>query len=258
VATALGPRDDAWLDRAVRDPKTAVDIWPWWADATDARYLLNRAMCQMWTEVRWRPPASAEESLLFDEVLGLLRQAQALDPALAYPWREWRQMLELRGSRDPVAAFVRERALSMSDEAKAAPLVGYRRRPVTVVHEGWHLPVPGSLAERRTDEEWAGEESGRSITLAATTTGLDDGTPMPAREFLRRFADHLGDDVFRHDGDGIVGISRLTSDASSGVEIGILEGYAAVAGSGAAIRVVIDDPSDWEWAVETWRSLRHP
>jgi hypothetical protein len=47
----------------------------------------------------------------------------------------------------------------------------------------------------------------------------------------------------------------LITDASSGVEIGILEGYAAVSGSGAAIRIEFDDPADWQWALDTWRSL---
>src|SRR4029079_10081699 len=38
-------------------------------------------------------------------------------------------------------------------------------------------------------------------------------------------------------------------------EIGILEGYSAVAGSGAAIRIEFDDPGDWQWALDMWRSL---
>ena len=54
IATALGPRDIAWLKAAIADPRVAVDVTPWWADATDARYLLNRALCLMWLDVRWR------------------------------------------------------------------------------------------------------------------------------------------------------------------------------------------------------------
>ena len=57
LATALGPRDDAWLERALADPRIAIDILPWWADAADGRFLLNRALSLMWTEVRWRRPA---------------------------------------------------------------------------------------------------------------------------------------------------------------------------------------------------------
>jgi hypothetical protein len=29
-----------------------------------------------------------------------------------------------------------------------------------------------------------------------------------------------------------------------------------VLGRGAAIRIVIDDPLDWKWALDTWRDLR--
>jgi hypothetical protein len=28
-----------------------------------------------------------------------------------------------------------------------------------------------------------------------------------------------------------------------------------VAGSGAAIRIEFDDPADWQWALDIWRSL---
>ena len=52
-----------------------------------------------------------------------------------------------------------------------------------------------------------------------------------------------------------MGRATLSSDASSGVEVGVLEGYSAVAGSGAAIRIVFDDPADWQWAIDIWRSL---
>ena len=54
----------------------------------------------------------------------------------------------------------------------------------------------------------------------------------------------------------MLGRARLVTDASSGIEVGVLEGYSAIRGSGAAIKVEFDDPEDWQWAVETWRSLR--
>jgi hypothetical protein len=39
------------------------------------------------------------------------------------------------------------------------------------------------------------------------------------------------------------------------VEVGVVEGYSAVTGSGAAIRILFDDPEDWRWALDTWRAL---
>ena len=52
-----------------------------------------------------------------------------------------------------------------------------------------------------------------------------------------------------------MGRARINSDESSGVAVGVLDGYSAVNGSGAAIRIVFDDPNDWQWALDMWRSL---
>jgi hypothetical protein len=52
-----------------------------------------------------------------------------------------------------------------------------------------------------------------------------------------------------------MGRATLSSDATSGVEVGILEGFSAVVGSGAAIRIEFDDPADWQWAIDMWKSL---
>ena len=253
IATVLGPRDEAWLDAAMADPRVALDITPWWADATDGRYLLHRALTLLWLEVRWRAPAVEGETDLLDEVHRLLTRAYPMDPALPYPWHAWAELCAYRGISDQMARQVASRA---AREPEPDPPVGYRRDPVRITHEGWGLEVPGWYAERRTPEEWWGGGTGRSITIAATRTGLSDGTPMPAQAFVEQFATDLGPDALAHRDGEVLGRARLTTDASSGVEIGVLEGYSAIRGSGAAMRVSFDDPADWSWAVETWRSLR--
>lgn len=250
IATSLGPRDDEWLEMAVGDPRIAIDVAPWWADAIDAKSLLNRALCLMWTQVRWRPPADADERAVNDEVLRLLARAFPLEPSLPYPWREWRELTTWRGSVDAMSRQVEARATRTG----AGPLVGYRRRPVSIIHEGWELEVPGAFAERRTDEEWWGGDGGRSITLAATETGTDEG-PMPALDFLRQVAPDLGPEALTHEDGEVIGRARLSTDPTSGVEVGVLEGYSAVRGRGAAIRITFDDSADWQWALEMWRSL---
>ena len=252
IATMLGPRDDAWLDRALADPQVAIDVSPWWADATDARYLLNRALCLMWTEVRWRPAVEPAEQKLLDEVARLLWQAFPFDPSLAYPWREWRELLQIRGIEDPAAVrLVEERSATTPDDR---PLIGYRRAPVTVVHEGWALEVPGSFSERRSAEEWWGGDGGRSITLAAVETGTDSG-PMSPEAFLQQVAGDLGSEGLTHQAGNVVGRARLGADASSGVEVGVVDGYSATWGRGAAVRITFGDPADWQWALDTWRAL---
>ena len=250
IATNLGPRDDEWLESAVGDSRLAIDVTPWWADATDARHLLNRALCLMWTDVRWRAPATDDERRVHDEVLKLLTRAFPLDPSLPYPWRDWHELARLRGSDDAMSRQIEGRA----ERAEASPPIGYRRRPVRILHEGWELDVPGSFSGGRTDEEWSGGEAGRSITIAATATGTPSG-PMSAHAFLDQVAPDLGGDALTHVDGELIGRARLSTDATSGVEVGVLEGYSAVVGRGAVIRIVFDDSADWRWALETWRAL---
>lgn len=250
ILTALGPRDAGWLDAAVADPRVAIEITPWWADATDGRYLLNRAVCLLWREVRWRPPAIEEESALLDEVHRLLTRAFQIEPDLPYPWPAWHELSKARGINDHMARLVGDRAVKTPGQAP----IGYRRDPVVVSHGGWALEIPGFFAERRTEDEWWAGGSGRSITLAATETGTGYG-PMTADEFLRQVADDLGPEALNHRAGRVNGRARLATDTTSGVEVGVVDGYAAVAGSGAAIRVTFDDPEDWRWALDTWRAL---
>lgn len=252
IATPLGPRDEAWLESALSDARIAADVRPWWADAMDARYLLDRALAILWLHVRWRPPASTDERADVDEALRLLRRAFPVDPALAYPWREWRQLIELRGAdSDTMARQVAARAAV----EPAGPAIGYRHEPVTIVHEGWALTIPGSFAEQRTREEWSGGDGGRSVTIAAVATGTAEA-PMRPDAFLARVAADLGPDALQHRNGEVQGRARLSTDASSGIEIGVLDAYSAVTGHGAAMRITFDDPDDWEWAVSSWRALR--
>jgi len=250
IATSLGPRDDAWLEAALADSRLALDITPWWADATDARCFLNRALCLMWTDVRWRQPVDDGEKAIHEEVIRLLSRAFPLDPSLPYPWREWKQLTSFRGTADAMTRQVETRAA----RAPNGPLIGYRRAPVRILHEGWELEIPGGFSERRTEDEWWGAEAGRSITLAATQTGTVAG-PMSADDFLLQVAPDLGHDALTHRSGELVGRARISTDASSGVEVGVLEGFSAVRGRGAAIRIVFDDSADWQWALDMWRAL---
>jgi hypothetical protein len=251
IATALGPRDDEWLKEAVNDPRIAIDVWPWTPDARDARYLLNRALVQMWSDVRWRAPATQPERNTIEEVLRLLRKAFPLDPALPYPWREWKEMLDLASAADPLYDRIAKEAAAVGD----GPLIGYRRDNVVAVHGGWALEIPGSFAERRTDEEWWAGEGGRSITLAAVSTGTDKG-PMTAEAFLDQVSGNLGGGALTHRDGQVVGKARLAVDDGAEVGHAVLDAYSAVRGSGAALRIEIHDPADWEWALGMWRSLR--
>ena len=259
MATVLGPRDDAWLERALADPRVAADVWPWVADAMDARYLLGRALSQLWLEVRWRPPAGADEIQLVDEILATLRRAYPLEPGLAWPWPAWRELLELRGQ--PI------RRRGPCSIAGRAPLVGgpagddaaADRLPPRSRHDhprGLGARGPGLVHEPATAEEWSGGEAGRSVTLAGDRDRRgrppDDGRAVPP---AGRRPSRAGRDRARRRRRPRPGAARRPTRAP-GVEVATVEGFSAVRGRGAAIRIEIDDPQDWKWALDTWRGLR--
>ena len=251
LATVLGPRDEDWLDSAIADPRVALGVTPWWADATDGQYLLNRALVLMWLQVRWRTPAMEGEADLFDEIHRLLSRAYPLDPELAFPWHPWSELTTLRGIDDPMA---RQAAARATTEPEQDPPVGYRRDPVVIRHEGWTLEIPGAFAERHSRGmvgRWHGSEhhAGR------------DGDRPPRRdadEWRRvhravrgrpRSGRHRAPCRGRR-GSRTIDDRRLVG--RGGRDPG---GYSAVTGSGAAIRIEFDDPGDWQWALEMWRAL---
>jgi len=208
----------------------------------------------MWTEVRWRSPATRDERAVLDEVLRLLRRAFPLDPGLAYPWREWREILEHAAvPSDPITERVAAEAAGAT-ATSGSPPIGYRRGPVTVLHSGWQLTIPGSWTEERASHGWWGGEGGRNVGLSMTRLGVGDAPESPGA-FLDRFAGHLGRNALAHRAGPLVGRGHVTVESSSGVEVATLEAWSAVPGLGATMRVEVHDPRDWEWALDLWRSL---
>ena len=78
---------------------------------------------------------------------------------------------------------------------------------------------------------------------------------MTAEAFLQQVAGEPGSETLTHRAGSVVGRARLSSDASSGVEVGVVEGYSATLGRGAAVRILFEDATDWKWALDVWRGL---
>jgi hypothetical protein len=264
VVTPMGFRDVAWFEAVAEDPGRGTDVFPWWSDGQGADYLLNRALSEMWTQVRWRPPINDDEISLYEDVLDLLQQAYALDPDLDYPWREWREMdrhfedaFGYKQSDPEVAKEVARRAAKV----RTKPLVGYRRGPVTVDLPGrWSVTVPGSFAETWEDNRttWSGWDSVRSVWVTTYTFLNKDGTPYSAEETLAQSRDRAGE-RFDYRGDHVLGRAFLEYVEADGEAEGYwrLCGRSAAAGHLAGFTICITDPAYRQWAIDTWHGIQH-
>jgi hypothetical protein len=267
VVTPMGFRDAAWFAAVAADPAKGTDIFPWWKEGQRVEYLLSRALCLMWTEVRWRPPIADDEVTLYEDVIGLLHKAYDLDPQRDYPWREWREMdrhfedaFGYKQSAPRVAAEVARRAAKVRN----GPLIGYRRRPVTVdLPPRWSITIPGSFAETWENKHttWSAWDSVCSVWVTTYTFLNKDGTPLSAAETLAQSRDRPGErfDYRRGKVIGRAFLEYVRQDEEDEGEVSYwrLCGRSAAAGHLAGFTICFTDPAYRQWALDTWHTIQH-
>ena len=249
VATPMGPRDRNWLQRVTEDPRQGIDVFSWWEPGRGATYRLGRALAEMWTSVRWRPPETAEEAAQLQRILAWLQSAHLRDPALDYPWREWEELRGYLDEADPVPSHARR---------PTGPLVGYRRRKVRVrLDNGWSISIPGSFAESREgDGTYCAWGDGKTVwftSLEDTSAenappamellpGLDTGErPIEIPALAERFAVRAG----------VVDYSEERQRLHK------LNARVALPGRLVLFTLVYDRPEKEAWAIETLESVQH-
>ncbi len=249
VATPMGPRDREWLQRVAEDPRQGLDVFSWWEPGRGAAYRLGRAVAEMWTSVRWRPPETAEEVGQLQRILAWLHSAYVRDATLDYPWREWEELRNYLGEADPVPPHARR---------PTGPLIGYRRRNVRVrLGNGWSISIPGSFAESREgDGTYCAWGDGKTVwftSLEDSRTedappaevllpGLDTGErPMEIPDLSARFAVRAG----------VMDFSEETQRLHK------LNARVALPGRLVLFTLVYDDPEAEAWAIATLESVEH-
>ncbi|MDQ3265165.1 MAG: hypothetical protein M3Y59_16155 [Myxococcota bacterium] len=240
LLTPMGPRDLSWLKAVHADPRSGMDVFPWWEEGTRGATQLGRAMTRLWTEMVWRPPLLEEERKLFRDVAVRLAAAYRDDPSLDFPWSEWRDLLGYLGMGGTLSEEVSRRAASKDTDHK----IGYRRRPVRVLLEqGWSLRIPGSLAESLLPSKtWVGRDHRRTIRF----TPLEPATGAPQ---LPEGA--VSTSIVEHRG------ARVRSRAMVRTGGGACS-LIALCHSGdrrALCAITSEDPEDHDWMMETWRSI---
>jgi hypothetical protein len=93
--TPLGPRDRDWFWKVSTGSIHPKEFFPWFDAGLGADYFPNRALVQMWNNVRWRNPVNESETALLKSVVNSLKVAYNLNNALDFPYGEWIELLNL-------------------------------------------------------------------------------------------------------------------------------------------------------------------
>ncbi len=251
VATQLGPRSAAWLEAVRREPRSGIDVFPWWDEERDAMYFRGLALTEAWRAVRWRPPLTDTERADLERVATWIEKAHGLDPELELPWAEQSEILTYLEESSLRATRAHLKAAELGDGR-----VGYRRRPVRVeLSGGWRLTVPGELAERWDERgTWVGWDETRSVFFNSFT-GASDGPPPSTEDTLRRMPPLDGDELLELARGDLRGIAALSEGEEDGRPVYRLEAHAAIGPHAAIGTLVFSERADRDWALTTWGSL---
>jgi len=247
--TQLGPRDQGWLLRMSQGAIDYGEFFPWYNVGLDANYYLNRALVQMWSEVRWRKPATDTERRLLDSVLAALALAYTLNPEFDFPRNEWRDLLTLADREIP--GHVREKA-------SGAGRIGYRRNTVkTTLPGSWRIQTEGSFSDFEPDSDgsFVSVDPPREIWFTAYSFSAND----PDQTFQRMRDKALGEKrELVSERENYVAIADVTTQRKYFSKYYLLKSSSVGVLCRSVLTIVFRDPSDRDWAIRVWKSLSPP
>jgi hypothetical protein len=206
----------------------------------------------MWVDVRWLKPINDSETAVLEDIADSLSRAFELDPSLRYPRAEWRKILEFL-NRDGAEAG------PASQSVDGEPTIGYRRNSVTVaLPGGWRIKTLGSFSDFEADEEndlcavdppkeiWF---TAFQFTVASSSSRFDS----VKNDRRKSHADYLieRDDYF-------VQATIPNERRETGEKYFVLNSSNLAIGTRAVCTILLSDPNQRDWAVETWRSIQPP
>lgn len=242
VLTAMGPRDAAWREAVLAEPRRAADAFAWW-DRGPGQEARSRALLAMWHDVAWREPLDADERETLERVDADLTEARRANRELVLPYAEWAEVLDWLGADDEHAQKIRAKAKGTE------PTIGYRRYPMEIeLAGGWMLELGGAFVGRYDDDgaRWWATDGDRVVELTSfTAEGETDSQRLldvapPRHPVIAELA---------------AGAIRGRAEAYDDGDVRVVHGLVASAPH-VAILTCKGSRADEDWALATWRSLR--
>ena len=236
AATSLGFRDRAFFEQP-----SPERFFPWWDQGLTAQTLKNMALCKMWLDILWHPPAGAGERQDVENCRILIDRALELGAEFAAD----------EGVED-IAALLRDEPL---DDTPGAGRIGYWRQTVWYLDPcGWSIALPAYYREEGgSDGQLCSLLYGdravymRSYVYEAEVTQLAWPEPKTEgySEYLRFETDRYR--VVIESGGGV---------DEDGISWSVWQGTYNAHGGAARISVVSPDKADAAWAEKVLRSVQ--
>jgi hypothetical protein len=245
--TPMGPRDADWFEKTAKDGSEGRDFFAWWNPGLNAEYFLNRALVQMWAQVRWRRPSNALETADLKYVAESLDVAYKLDPKLNFPWAEWAEILGYLDISDPL----------VSSRANGRPAIGYRRRDAQVsMPGGWWITVPGTFSEFRADEDhnYYAFDPPREVWFTSYRFTDQDGEAFSAA----RAQILASKPQLLHEAENYVARAEISIKEANGEKYYLLKSFNVTIGQRSVCSIVFSYPEEREWAIRVWKSIKSP
>jgi hypothetical protein len=239
VQTSMGPRDAAWRDAVLADPRAGADAFAWWQRGP-GQLERARALWAMWHEVPWREPVDKPERAVMARVDADLTAAHAADPSLDLPYAEWAAIAAFLGEPD--------RADELRARATGPATIGYRRFDMTVgLENGWSLRLPGAFvgAWEAENDRYLATDGARAVQVLIIETTETDSAQLLAVAPPRYPVIEHTTEPDRH-----ARAEMYTEDHTH-----VVHGLVAMAPH-VAIFTFRGDARDHAWALATWRTLR--
>lgn len=247
--TQLGPRDKDWLYGISQGSIDSCEFFSWYEVGLTAEYYLGRALVQMWSDVRWRKPATDSESRLLRSVLTSLETSYRMKPGLHFPWNDWKELLDLM--EDEVPGFVKAKASSPGR-------IGYRRMKVkTCLPGNWWVETEGSFSSFESDADCAlsSLDPPREIWFTAYSLSAEN----PKEKFSQMRDDALKENhELVHEDKSYISVADISQNTESKDSYYLLRSCNVGILCRSVCTLVFKQPADREWAMRVWKSLKPP
>ena len=260
AVTLIGPIDrETWRIMAASGDEEmlgthAESFYPWWRRDRDACFWSNIGLVLAWTAVPWHPPQDEAEANVCELAIACFDRARALDTRIELPSTEIKELRKL---------------LEMGEDGPSIPPrssgIGFRRGLMRQQTMGaWSVVVPGYFYQDVADDGgqltyWFAD---RAIHVSSFSVDAPpDKAPAAPGELLaevRQESQNGYGETLEFEEAHLAGHATIAHRDQDGERLWYLHGRVFAENSQCLITICFSNASDRQWAVSTFRSVKHP